>query len=348
MSDPGDRSLLVVHPHLHPRRTGVTRHVETVVPHLAQELEVTTWGQSLQASLPRATFGELWRRLRGRRAVWHAHRNNELLVGLLLRLLHPALRVVFTRHSATKPGLWTRILARRADRVVGLSADVVRSFPRAVQVVPHGVDHARFRPPVSEEERQRARISLGLSSGPVLAVVGRIRPEKGQGDLIEALTRVDASLLRRWQVALVGRVAPEHRAFAEGLRASLQGQGGPPLHLLPERDSIEEAFRAFDVVVQPSRSEGYSLVVLEAMASGCCVLSAEDVPAARAAIEHGRTGFLYRTGDIDALRSLLAEVLSQPARIREVGAATAATIRERHGLEHEAATLATLYREVGR
>ncbi len=337
---------LIVHPHLHPRRTGVTRHVETVVPLLARELEVLTWGQSLQGPLPRATFGELWRRLRRTRAVWHAHRNNELLVGLLLRLVHPAMRVIFTRHSATRPGLWTRMLAGRADRVVGLSADAERYFPGAVQVVPHGVDVARFRPPASEEERQRARASLGLSPGPALAVVGRVRPEKGQGDLAAALSKMDPSVLAGWQVVMVGRVAPEHRAFAEGLRATLQGRA--PLHLLHERPGIEEAFRAFDVVVQPSRSEGYSLVVLEAMASGCCVLSTESVPASRAAIDHGRTGFLYRTGDIEALRSLLAEVLSRPARIREVGAAASATIRERHGLEHEARRLAEIYREVSR
>ena len=142
MSPPATAAL-VVHPHLHPRRTGVTRHVETVVPTLAREreLEVTTWGKSLDPSLPRESFASLWRRLRQRGpSIWHAHRNNELLIGLLLRLAQQSLRVVFTRHSATKPGLWTRLLARRANRVLTLDPDSARFFEGDVRVVPHGVD----------------------------------------------------------------------------------------------------------------------------------------------------------------------------------------------------------------
>ncbi len=345
MSPPA-AAALVVHPHLHPRRTGVTRHVETVVPLLAREgeLEVTSWGKSLDPSLPRESFASLWRRLsRAPRAVWHAHRNNELLIGLLLRLAQQSLRVVFTRHSATRPGLWTRLLARRADRVLTLDPDSARFFEGDVRVVPHGVDTARFRPPSSPEERAHAKKALGLDpERPVLGVIGRIRPEKGQGDLADALSQLEPATSSPWQVVMVGRVAPEHRAFA----AALQSKLGARLRLLPERPEIEGVFRALDVLVQPSRSEGYSLVVLEAMSSGCCVVSTRDVPAARDAIEDGRTGFLYATADVPALTETLTRVLSAPSLISSVGAAAAKAISERHGLEQEARALSSIYREL--
>ncbi len=324
-------SPFVIHPHLHPRRTGVTRHVETVVPALVETtgLEVVTWGRSLDPRLPKLSFAQLWRRLRAGPVVWHAHRNNELLVGLLLRMFARSLRLVFTRHSSTRPGAYTRWLARRAERVLALNEDAAGHFAPRAQVVEHGVALSRFMPPPG---RDPAR--------PTLGVVGRVRPEKGQGDLAEALSPL-LPQFPAWRVRVVGRVAPEHRAFAEGLRAAL----GDRLSLEPERPDVEAVYRALDVVVQPSHTEGFSLVLLEAMASGCCVI-ASALPYAKVALRHGQTGFLYPPGDVDALRQVLAEVLCAPERAAAVGRAAAASVRERFGLEHEARKLAAVYREV--
>src|SRR5712692_548759 len=119
---------LVVHPHFHLRRTGVTRHVETIVPALRREFEARAIGSQLRAEIPRIGWGELWRRLRAERVVWHAHRNNELLVGLLIRLFSSNLRVAFTRHSASRPGQYTRFLARRANLRVALTEEVHKAF----------------------------------------------------------------------------------------------------------------------------------------------------------------------------------------------------------------------------
>ena len=113
---------LVVHPHFHRRRTGVTAHTELVVTELARTSETRALGELLAARVPRITWGELWRRLRTEPLVWHAHRNNELLVGLLLRLLGREVRLVYTRHGGGRPGRFTRLLARQAERLVTLNA----------------------------------------------------------------------------------------------------------------------------------------------------------------------------------------------------------------------------------
>src|SRR5688572_4989289 len=104
---------LVVHPHFHRRRTGVTRHVEAVVPALARSLDARALGSALDEGLPRIGWKELWSR-RGEGVVWHAHRVNELFVGLVLRLFSRRMRLVFTRHSAAAPGALTRLLSRGA------------------------------------------------------------------------------------------------------------------------------------------------------------------------------------------------------------------------------------------
>jgi mannosyltransferase len=329
---------LIVHPHLHPRRTGVTRHVEMVVPALAAERETRALGRSLEPGLPRIGWRELWRRAGQEPVIWHAHRNNELLWGLALRVLGRRVQVVFTRHSA-RPGRFTRLLAGAADRVVALSAPMAQELRLPAEVVGHGIDLSRFTPP-EDRAREWAALARGGTHG--IGVIGRVRPAKGQGDFVAAL----APLLPAhpgWRAVLVGAVKPPEQAWAEGLRA----QGGEALSLLGERPDVERWYRGLTIVVQPSHTEGYSMALLEAMASGCCVVAAR-LPYSEDAIAHGRTGFLYPPGDVAALRALLAPLLENPERARAVGEAAAAEARTRFGVAHEARALTRVYDSLAR
>src|SRR5258708_3459098 len=93
--------LQIIHAHLHARRTGVTRHVEDMV----RALPALAFGDSLD--VPTIRFGELVKIVRAQPAVFHAHRNHELLLGLGLRRLARDLRVIFTRHSERSPSAYT-------------------------------------------------------------------------------------------------------------------------------------------------------------------------------------------------------------------------------------------------
>ncbi|MHB8878576.1 MAG: glycosyltransferase family 4 protein [Myxococcaceae bacterium] len=326
--------MLVVHPHLHARRTGVTRHLEAVLPAL-DGLEARALGKVLDEGLPRIGWGELWRRVRSEPVVWHAHRVNELLVGLLLRLFGRSTRLVFTRHSATPPSLLTRLIARRADRLVTLTREVADALGLPSQVVGHGVDLARFTPP-PDRAAAWARLALGGRHG--VGVVGRVRKDKGQGDFVEALTPLLPGH-PEWKPVLVGLAKGADAAWA----GSLRQKSGGALALAGEQKDILPWYQGLSIVVQPSRSEGFSLVLLEAMAAGCCVVAAR-LPHFPGLIEHGRTGFLYPAGDAAALREVLEPLLREPSRAHLVGQAAAEEARARFGVEHEARALAELYR----
>jgi mannosyltransferase len=328
---------LVVHPHLHPRRTGVTRHVESVMPLLSEAFEVAcVGGDVLDSALPRMDWRAVRRRARREPVIVHAHRNNEMLAGLWLKRTGAKVHLVFTRHAAGRPSAPTRWLLRRADRVLSLTAEMARALPVPSTIVPHGVDTRRFTPPA---DRAAAYAALGFPGTAGIGVVGRVRPEKGQGDLVEAL----APLLPAhdaWTVVVTG-ASRGHAAFAASLEARLGGR----LHLAGERADVEAIYRGLSLVVQPSRSEGFGLTVLEAMASGCCVVSA-STGAASDVIADGETGFLYPPGDVAALRRILEGLLAEPERMAEVGRRARAVVCARHSLQTEAAALAALYGEL--
>ena len=316
--------------HFHGRRTGVTRHVEDVARLLPAE--VTGWGPL--EGVERLPWRGLLARTRRGRVVLHAHRNLELLVALLLRGLRPSVRVVFTRHSAGRPSRWTRFLARRADARVVLTRIAVRELGLGAEVVPHGVDIERFSPPVDRAAAWRA---LGAGGTHGIGAVGRVRPSKGQQDLAAAWV-VLGRWATRWRAVLAGLVTRRWRPFADRLAG---------LELLGELDDMPALYRGLTVLVQPSRQESFSLVLLEAMASGCCVVAAA-LPHYPELVEHGVTGFLYRAGDVPGLVALLEPLLSEPSRAEAIGRAASEEVRARWTLGAEVQALRGLYARVER
>ncbi|WIG98190.1 glycosyltransferase family 4 protein [Myxococcus sp. SDU36] len=331
---------LIVHPHFHHRYTGVTRHVETVVPALVRDSgsETRVIGSGLSEGLPRITWPELLRRLRREPVVWHAHRNNELLVGMLLKLLGREVRLVFTRHTSMAPSGFTRFIARGADALVSLTKQVADVIALPSTVVSHGIDLTRFHPP---EDRDAAWRKLGLGGRYGIGVIGRIRKEKGQGDFVQAIR----PLLPQhpdWQPVLVGLAKGPDLDWLNQQMAGIESR----IALPGEQSVIEPWYQGLSVLVHPSYAEGYSLVHVEAMASGCCVV-ASKLPYLDTLIEHGRTGFFFEPGDVQGLRALLDMLMREPERAREVGRNAAEEARRRCGVEHEARALADVYRAAG-
>ena len=291
-------------------------------------------GSRLSPAMPQITVCELLRE-RGP-IIWHAHRVNELLWGVLLRVLHPDTRLVFTRHHGGRPSWFTRLTVRFADRVIALTREVARELPMPAAIVGHGVDLERFKPPVDRSASWRV---LGLGGERGVAVLGRVRPSKGSGDFAEAV----APLLTAespWRAVFVGLVLPRFARRAQEWKAL----GGDKLTLVGEQTNVAAWYAGLTIVVQSSHAEGFGLVVLEAMASGCCVVAAH-LPHYEALITHGETGFFYPVGDVVALREILASLFAHPEHAEEIGRAAAVAARE-FGIDREVASLTRIYSEL--
>ena len=87
-----------------------------------------------------------------------------------------------------------------------------------------------------------------------------------------------------------------------------------------ERDALLAETR---VSVCPSPKEGWGLTVIESNALGTPVV-ATDAPGLRDSVEHGRTGFLFPNGDIDALADCIGRLLGDDALAAEMSAAAVA------------------------
>jgi glycosyltransferase involved in cell wall biosynthesis len=164
-------------------------------------------------------------------------------------------RLLRTQETLTSADAVVAVSQQLHDRAVLLGAD-----PARVSVVYNGVDHRLFHP----GPRPAARERLGVSNPePLILFVGNLVPVKGIDVLLSALATVSARGVG-FQCALVGegplKAELQRQIDVRGLTASVRLIGSRPLEELPHW------YRAADLVVLPSRSEGVPNVLLEATA----------------------------------------------------------------------------------
>ena len=207
------------------------------------------------------------------------------------------------------------------------------------QRIPNGVDLEAFRP-ASPEEKRALRIRLGLPEDRVLCVfAGRLTPQKDPELLLEA-----------WAT---GRVGDAHLLFVgDGpLRQSLERRIAPAseatrITFIQATPDVAPYLRAADLLALPSRGEGMSNVLLEAMACGLSVV-VTDLPVNREVVgKDGRAGWLVAPGDAPGLAHAIETLEKTPTLRRETGAAARARVQERFAIRRVAGEYLSLYAEL--
>jgi len=237
----------------------------------------------------------------------HAHDFKALFVALVAGML-ARVPVVATFHGDTRETASVRIyeavarfLANFTRGVAAVSRALERGLRRWVRAapvafVPNGLPPA---PPISPLERREARERLGVGAGAyVIAVVGRLAPEKGHRILFEAARGLPATLL----LAGDGPLGDALREASRDLDARFLGY----------REDARDVFAAADVIALPSLTEGFPLAALEAMALGRCVVASAvgELPELLA----DGAGVLVPAGDAHALSGALRRLREREAR----------------------------------
>lgn len=137
---------------------------------------------------------------------------------------------------------------------------------RCLAVVPHGVDHAAFRPRPAAEAEATAR-GYGLTA-PYLLQLGSWFPHKNLELSIQAFAKCRPRREGARLAFVGGGARPDYRARLEAL-AQAEGVAGAIdwVEDVPAGD-LPGLLAASRCLLQPSRYEGFALPVLEAMATG--------------------------------------------------------------------------------
>ena len=238
-------------------------------------------------------------------------------------------------------GIAERALALATDHVIATSneelslARVLGIPERKLTVVENGID---LRSDADlERDRARARAALGVAaSDRVVAFVGRFVPQKAPVLAVETFRRIRLEHPHA-RFVLIGD-GPETPAVSAAL-----AKDGMASDVLWLRDSVaRDLLPGVDVVLVTSHYEGFSYVMLEALDSGCVIVTTPVGGARDCVVEEGN-GAIVTSRTPEALASAVGRWIENPDRLQ----AARAVSRERaqhFALERMLDRLVSLYR----
>jgi mannosyltransferase len=287
-----------------------------------------------------ADLFKLWRR--GTSLIWHARRNDEMIFGVLLKVLGWPLKLVFTSAAQRHHSWLTRWLIRRMDAIIATSDLSASYLKREATVIPHGVDTDRYAPPA---DRATAFAEAGLPGRYAIGCFGRVRAQKGTDVFVDAMCR----LLPRYPdftAVIVGAITLDQTSFANDLKKRIEAAGLSSCIVMTGELPIEELPRWYQrlmIYAFTSRNEGFGLTLLEAMSSGAALV-ASRAGAAELVVEDGVSGVLTPLGNVDALVTALEPLLRDPAAAAAMGERARARVIAEFSLDAEANKIAEVYR----
>ncbi len=245
--------------------------------------------------------------------------------------------------------IWLRAVAERyAPAVVAYSSALQRQMGRRLQGrvhhIPHGVDTSLFRP-LEPPARTEMRRRFGTpADAPVVIHVGRVMPFKGQ-HLFLQMAQILHCQHREAVFWLAGDDSMGDHRYAVRVRAMSETAQSQIRWLGFQRD-IAPVIAAADVLVHCStRPEPFGLVILEAMASGAVVVSANRGAPAEI-MENGRTGILTPPNKPRPLADAVHSLLTSEQQRWEIASSARRVVCERYTLEQHIQRLLALYQSL--
>lgn len=223
--------------------------------------------------------------------------------------------------TSQKYRLVRKLYSPLVSRYVALSGQIEHYLTDRVGIAParvsricNGVDTVRFRPATGRQRLDGT--PFDDAEGVVIGTVGRLQAVKDQVTLVRAVALARPHCTNPLRLIIAGdgplRAEVESEIAAAGL--------GDITWLAGTRSDVPEVMRALDIFVLPSRSEGISNTILEAMASGLPVV-ATDVGGNAELVAEGETGMLVPAQDPQAMAHALLRYTADAALRQSHGAA---------------------------
>lgn len=291
---------------------GYTVHCKGRRPGL--DLEMITW---------------LRDRIREEKAdVVHAHQYSPLFYAVPAALLAGRVKVVYTEHGRFYPerrswkrSLFNPLLAMGVDHLVSISkatAEAMATYDNLplerIQVIHNGIDISRLNPSVDKAAKRR---ELGLPENcRIIGTAARLNSIKN----IAMMLRVHKLVLQEVPdtfLVIAGQGEEEKRLKLLAVELVTTEK----VKFIGLRFDLPEIYQLFDVFLLTSFSEGISVTLLEAMASGVPAV-VTDVGGNREVVVEGETGFLVSVDEDKIMAQYVVELLCDNQKKFRVGYAS--------------------------
>ena len=246
------------------------------------------------------------------------------------------------RARKTLYGKMFLFMAKKTSRIITLSSTIERELieekidPSKIKLVHNGVDLVRFK---EIEGKSQLRKKLGIPDKKSIIYTGRLVYQKGIDVLIRSFSKLNGEA--DCQLIIIGD-GPERENI---VRLIDHHQLSKSIILIDEVDAVASYLNAADVFVLPSRFEGLSNSLLEAMACGLPVISTR-VGGSVDTIENGIDGLLVDVDNEEQLSQAISKVLNNFSLAASLGENARKTIEASYDLNKVADKYLELYKKL--
>jgi glycosyltransferase involved in cell wall biosynthesis len=197
---------------------------------------------------------------------------------------------------------------------------MVQSFKipeQRIALTPSSVDNDWWIRQAAEVDRSKIRTQWDIpESALVVLFCAKFQSWKRPQDVLRAFANAnvnDSYLVFAGEGALRAELETEARELDIIEQVKFLG--------FMNQSQLPSVYRAADLFILPSEYEPFGVVVNEAMLCGCPVVVSDHVGAGYDLVQDGKTGFIYPCGNVEALATVLREVLPDRERLKRISEA---------------------------
>ncbi len=264
--------------------------------------------------------------------VIHAHVARDYPIAGIATKLSPA-KLFLTRHHfnpiKSNPlyrwaiGTTTNLIAVSAS----VKAELVKAFPalkNRTVIIPNWVDPAN----IATLSKAEAREALGIKRKFAIGMIGEISPIKNQELFINAAHDLKTErIFTELDFLIIGAASLQNEDYQQRIQSLINNfdldkstNFKLQIKLTGKIADIKTKLAAFDIIVIPSINEGFSLVLIEAMAAGIVVIAA-NAGAMAEIVQNEKTGLLFEPGNSQTIARAIQRLLENDGLRKKLGMA---------------------------
>ncbi len=238
------------------------------------------------------------------------------------------------------------ILCRSADHIIVNSAATASHLPcsKKITIIHNGIEFSHFE---SMPDKTRFREQCNIpATAPLVGMVGRLRPWKGQERFIEMAATVAATQPETHFVIVGGSPFAIQDTYPEKLQQLVNAKNLTHcLHFTGHMADVRPALAALDIFVHPGEPEPFGLVNIEAMAAGKPVVAFAHGALPEIVI-HQETGLLVPPGDVAKVAQEVISLLHAPDQRKRLGQAGQQRVKSQFTIQQTAVQVTAVLQNV--
>lgn len=238
------------------------------------------------------------------------------------------------------------VLCRTASHIITNSAATAGHLPCAqkITVVYNGIEPGRFA--VAQDTAAFRQQHAIPANAPLVGMVGRLRPWKGQERFIQMAAAVTTTQPDTHFVIVGGSPFAVEDDYPQKLRQLAQASNLTHcLHFTGQLPDVRPALAALDIFVHPGEPEPFGLVNIEAMAAGKPVVALAH-GALPEIVVHQKTGLLVPPGNVNELARAVNTLLADSPLQQQFGRAGQMRVKEQFTIQQTAVQIAAVLKKV--